>query len=158
MKRAGGRAGRRPAAIAGTEVDRGGEIAGRGTPRHTRRMVPAAVLVLALLVGSGATGAQAAPFGVPPGTPRACVGLDVYRAASATRALCHVRTIPLSAVTERPDGGHDYQYEVGGSPITFGVPPAGFNAVTASRSEREAYGIPREPARVHSDLDATGCL
>ena len=101
---------------------------------------------MALLVGSGATAAQAAPFGVPPGTPRTCVGLDAYRATSATRALCHVRTIPLSAITERPDGGHDYRYEVGGSPITFAVPPAGFNAVTANQSEREAYGIPPEPA------------
>ncbi len=135
-----GRLGRR--ALAAVSIARPGSIGGGETARTVRL---AAAAAMALLVGSGATTAQAAPFGVPPGTPRICVGLDVYRASSATRTLCHVRTIPLSAITERPDGGHEYHYEVGGSPITISSPPAGFNAVTASQGEREAYGIPREP-------------
>ncbi len=129
--------------LAAVSVARRGSIGGGGAALTTRVAVAAA---MALLVGSGAPVAQAAPGAIPPGTPRACVGLDVYRATSATRALCHVRTIPLSAITKRADGGHEYHYEVGGSPITIAFPPAGFNAVTASQSEREAYGIPREPA------------
>ncbi len=125
-------------------------IGGGEAPRTVRL---AAAAAMALLMGSGATAAHAAPFGVPPGTPRVCVGLDVYRASSATRTLCHfVRTIPLSAITERPDGGHEYHYEVGGSPITISSPPAGFNAVTASQGEREAYGIPREPTVTETAL------
>jgi len=109
---------------------------------------------MALLAASGATAAQAAPGAIPPGTPHACVGLNVYNASSATRTLCHVRTISLSAITERADGGHDYHYEVGGSPITIASPPPGFNAVTASQSEREAYGIPREPAITETEAHA----
>lgn len=103
--------------------------------------------LLAAVATLSAPAALAAPGAIPPGTPHICVGLNVYRASSATRESCHVRTIPLSTITERSDGGRDYTYEAsGGSPITFTVPPAGFDAVTASTSEREAYGIPQEPA------------
>lgn len=128
--------------LAAVSVARRESIGGRGTARTARVAVAAAI---ALLVGLGTTAAQAAPRAIPPGTPRVCVGLDAYRASSATRALCHVRTIPLSAVAERPDGGRDYRYKVGGSPITLAVPPAGFDPVRASQSERQAYGLAREP-------------
>ncbi len=116
------------------------------TPPSRRTIAATALPTLLLAVATFAVpAAVAAPFGVPRGTPRACVGLNAYRASSATRKLCHVRTIPLSTITGRPDGGHEYHYEVGGSPLTITVPPANFNAVTASQSEREAYGMPREP-------------
>jgi IPT/TIG domain len=118
-------------------------VTGGGKTASMIRVAAAAATVL--FAASGVTPVQAAPFAIPPGTPHACIGLDAYRSSSATRALCHVRTIPLSAVTTRRDGGHNYEYELNGSPITFVVPPAGFNAVTASQSEREAYGIPSQP-------------
>jgi len=120
-----------------------------------RKIAATALLALLLAVATFAVpAAQAAPGSIPLGTPHACVGLNVYHASSATRALCHVRTIPLSAITERADGGHDYHYEVGGSPITIAFPPAGFNAVTASQSEREAYGIPPEPVATETAAHA----
>ena len=135
-----GRSGRLMLAV--VPVARRGPIGGNRIFRTVRMAVAAAI---ALLVVSGATVAQASPFGVPSGTPHVCVGLDVYHTSSATRALCHVRTIPLSTITERPDGGHEYHYEINGSPIILAIPPAGFNPLTAGSSEREAYGLPQEP-------------
>jgi hypothetical protein len=129
-----------------TSIPRADRCADR--PSRPKLSVSASALLALLFAAAtfGASAAQAAPGAIPAGTPRACIGFDVYHASSATRALCHDRTIPLSAVTRRRDGGHEYRYGTGTNPITYVVPPAGFNAVAASESERKAYGIPAQPA------------
>ena len=102
-------------------------------------------LVVLLMLAVVAPASLAAPTAVPSGAPPACTNIDPYHTTAALRATCGIQASPLLSVTNRTDGGLEYHYEVGEVAITLPVPPAGFDAATASQSEREAYGIPPEP-------------
>jgi hypothetical protein len=118
----------------------------RKQPKRTCRQLSCALgSVALLLLTANAPVASASPQVAQPGTPPACIGLDPYRATATQRTTCDLHAAPLSQVTTRADGGHEYHYEVGGVSLSLPLPPTGFNAATARQSEREAYGIPPEP-------------
>ncbi len=105
----------------------------------------AAAAVLLLLVATAPT-AVAAPQAVPAGVPAQCAGINPYRVTADVRAKCKIIPGPLRSVTRRSDGGREFHYTVAGDTIVLKQAPAGFDAAAASKSEREAYGVPPEPS------------
>jgi hypothetical protein len=69
-----------------------------------------------------------------------------YDGTAAQARACGLTVYPLTSTTTLPDGGRQYVYQgPDNAPITQDIPPAGFNAVTASAAERALYGLPPEP-------------
>jgi alpha-tubulin suppressor-like RCC1 family protein len=87
-----------------------------------------------LLASSGAALATRCPSGSP------------YTASANTLETCGMHISPLRAIKPLPGGGKEYTYEEPtGAPFSMNVPPASFDARSASSSELATYGIPPEP-------------
>jgi hypothetical protein len=72
---------------------------------------------------------------------------DPYTATPAVRQACGVRLLPQRATASLPYGGTQYNYEEpNGRTVSLTVPPASFDAATASPHELEVYGVPPEPS------------
>jgi alpha-tubulin suppressor-like RCC1 family protein len=72
---------------------------------------------------------------------------EPYTATPAVRQACGVRLLPQRSTTSLPYGGTQYNYEEpNGRTVSLTVPPASFDAATASPHELEVYGVPPEPS------------
>jgi hypothetical protein len=71
---------------------------------------------------------------------------DPYDGTVAQARACGLTVYPLVSTTKLPDGGSRFTYQgPNGTTSTEDIPPAGFNALDASPSERALYDIPPEP-------------
>lgn len=87
-------------------------------------------------------------------TPSFCAsGNSPYQLTSAQRQECGDRSMPLSRVESMRGGGTAYVYvdNAEGSITTFRVPPANFDAATATSEELELYDIPARPLTTSPD-------
>ncbi len=100
------------------------------------------------------TAIVATAFAVSPSiasTPAKCVsGVSPYAMTPAQRKACDVVTYPLTSTTRITSGpaagATKYVYDTDGGTTTYIVPPASFDAATASPAQLQAYGIPPAPA------------
>jgi hypothetical protein len=102
------------------------------------RLLPSAALLAGPLGLVAPAGAKALPTGCP-------ATLDLYTASPAALAACGVKSFPLRAVKTLPDGGKEFSYLLDGVPVTQLLPPASFDAGTASAAQLRRYGIAPEP-------------
>jgi hypothetical protein len=74
-------------------------------------------------------------------------GVSPYSLTAAQRSECGDRATPLTRVEPMPNGGQAYIYDntAEESQTVFPVPPASFDAATASAQELESYDIPPRP-------------
>jgi alpha-tubulin suppressor-like RCC1 family protein len=87
-----------------------------------------------LLASSGTALAARCPAGSP------------YASSAKTLEACGMRISPLRGINPLPGGGREYMYEEpSGASFSMTVPPASFDARSASASELATYGIPPEP-------------
>jgi hypothetical protein len=74
-----------------------------------------------------------------------CIEGNPYQLSETQREACGDHAFPLEKVEPLPGGGDAYLYTVDGVGTTYLVPPASFDAATASQAELERYGIPTAP-------------
>jgi Peptidase A4 family len=110
---------------------------GRGGSHLGTWLLPSSGALASLLVVAPAASAAT----IPP----SCAGLDAYRAAPSERANCGIKTFPRRGVSTLSDGGKRYEFVVDELDVTYNVPPANFDPLTASAAERRRYGVPPEP-------------
>ena len=97
-------------------------------------IIAIAVIGVVLLVSSGTALATRCPAGSP------------YASSATTLEACGMHISPLRGIKPLPGGGKEYTYEEpSGAPFSMNVPPASFDARSASASELATYGIPPEP-------------
>jgi sugar lactone lactonase YvrE len=78
-----------------------------------------------------------------PGCPQ---GLSPYQSSPTVLAACGDRLLPRKSITSLPGGGNQDNYETAnGTQLSVTVPPASFDATTASAVELKRYGIPEAP-------------
>lgn len=70
---------------------------------------------------------------------------DTYAVSASTLRTCGVGSYPLAGTVRLSDGGLSYRYDIMGHVAWQNIPPAHFNALTASPTELALYGIPAEP-------------
>lgn len=97
-----------------------------------------AVVVLALWIFAGAAPAAA--------SVNCSSSYDAYTLSSSELAACGDQQYPLASKSAGPSGATDYTFNLPNETITYVVPPASFDAATASEAVRESYGIPAEPS------------
>jgi hypothetical protein len=103
--------------------------------------VTVAVISIAVTFASGAVTATAVTS-----KPTTCsTSFDVYQVPVTQLQSCGITTYPLLSVESRVDGGHQYEFQVGSSVVTYLVPPSSFDPNTASENELATYGIPARP-------------
>jgi Peptidase A4 family len=116
-----------------------------------RKSIPVSVLnrglVLALLTCAllllGQAWMSSAEASPRPGCP---VGVSPYQSSPTVRAACGDRLMPRKSITSLPGGGQEDNYETPqGIQLSVTVPPASFDAATASAAELTRYGIPEAP-------------
>jgi hypothetical protein len=119
---------------------------GVGTMSHSQRSrlaiykwKVASALALAVV------GFIVAPVGAST-APTCTGGTNPYGDTPEVLAACGLTTYPLSSSGTLPDGGSSYTYEINGTSVTFNVPPAHFNPVSATEEQLKAYGIPARPS------------
>jgi hypothetical protein len=98
------------------------------------------IAVLAVVVAPAAAAGTLAVS-----TPDCSSAFDAYSASTATLQACGIRSFPLIAKVELPDGGTSYQYSVDGDKTWINVPPTGFDALTADAASLALYGVPDDP-------------
>ncbi len=109
--------------------------------RATCWLVPVAVLGWTVGVDAAATSVASAA------TTAACsTSYDTYAASTATLTACGDGTYDETSTSILSDGGASHHYELSGNDVWTNIPPAGFDALTASSAERALYGIPVEPS------------
>ncbi|MDQ2896853.1 MAG: hypothetical protein M3Y09_14600 [Actinomycetota bacterium] len=112
--------------------------AGRGWLGRFVALVGLLVLVGLFLKGNSA-GAQVT----------CAAGQSPYAMSDAMRTACSVESYPLASkttiTTGLTAGATAYKYVADGTPIEYLVPPASFDAATASADLLKAYGIPAAP-------------
>jgi hypothetical protein len=75
-----------------------------------------------------------------------CQGHDPYTLRDAQIEQCGGHSYPLSTTYVLPYGGTAYVYQLEGMKATYLVPPASFDAATASSQELAAFGYPARPS------------
>lgn len=108
----------------------------------TMAVVAATLGLAAGIVGLGRTSARAAVASFCES------GVSPYSLTAAQRGQCGDRATPLTRVEPMTNGGEAYVYDstTEGSQTIFPVPPASFDAATASAQELESYDIPPRPS------------
>lgn len=119
----------------------------RTTPqrRSSAKQIVAILSLAAALLMLGLVVAAAAQAQSP------CAEVNPYQISEAQRAACGDHAFPLEKVEPLPGGGDAYLYTVDGVETTYLVPPASFDAATASQAELERYGIPAAPPTTSSE-------
>lgn len=118
--------------------------AGASSSREPRRItLHAPTALVASTVGMATVGFSTPAYG---DQAAVCRGQeDPYHASAATRNACGIRSFPLVRKIVHADGSKDYVYFVDGHKVDWPVPPTGWDAATASPSDRGRFGIPPEP-------------
>jgi hypothetical protein len=106
-------------------------------------------LLLAAFCVSLASGAVAVPSAAlarpthPRVSPAACAAVaNPYRAKVTTLSACGYKFFPRQRTRALPGGGTSYVYNVDGGTLTYNIPPAGFDALTASPNQLREYNLP----------------
>jgi|GEM_PF-3589433 len=73
-------------------------------------------------------------------------GTNPYGDTPTELAACGLITYPLSSSGTLSDGGSSYTYEINGASVTFYVPPAHFNPLSATEEQLKTYGISARPS------------
>jgi hypothetical protein len=114
-----------------------------------------AVLLVPLTGSPAARAAAGLPTSLPtpaPARPGSSCPIAAAPAAEKATTLVAAQSVaggsPLAptAINRVGDGGAIYVYQVGAHRLTFPVPPAGFNPLTASPAQLAQYGLPAMPA------------
>jgi hypothetical protein len=71
--------------------------------------------------------------------------VDPYTIDSSLWSGCRIQGFPRERATALPDGGHEYVYTVQGLRTTYRIPPASFNALTATDEQLNYYNLPPRP-------------
>lgn len=106
-------------------------------------------LSLLLVVGLGlvaALSAQAARSGLTRRDAATTCRTVNNRSLAATQSESSTPTpVTPTSVEPLPGGGSAYNYSINGTTVTFPVPPAGFNPLTASAAQLAEYGFQPQP-------------
>jgi Peptidase A4 family len=114
------------------------DVASQGRARARASLLGTAVLAAGVLFAVFAANVRASSSSCP-------ASFDPYAVSQATLENCGITTIPLSSKTQRADGATEYRYSVDGTEAKFVLPPASFDAATATAAQLSEYGIPDEP-------------
>lgn len=118
---------------------------GTTTGKALTRGVPSlcAAAGVAMVLAAASATATAAPISAPPDCNSS---YNPYDYTPAALQECGVKTFPLTSVTDLPGGGATYNYDMGHGVVAhMTMPPAGFDALTASDAQLAEYGFPARP-------------
>jgi hypothetical protein len=123
--------------------------------RNWRILAGAAACALALTATTAQAASSAAGVRAPsvrhhPDRARSasrCAAIsNLYGTAKSLLRACGYTIYPLRTVIKNSDGSTTYVYNVQGHKVTSVVPPPGFDALKASNSQLQRYGLPTREA------------
>src|SRR5579872_639189 len=80
-------------------------------------------------------------------TPACAPAFNAYAAGAAAAQACGLRVHPLQSKKTLADGGTQYTYTVdGGNTVTFRLPPATFDPLSATAAQLASYYLPQRPS------------
>jgi hypothetical protein len=100
----------------------------------------AAIATVPLLIAAGGT--RSGPVAAAPRC-QSSFNADAYTRAAVT--ACGYKTFARTSVRALPGGGRAYGYDENGHTVDFLIPPAGFDAATATAAQLSEYGLPPRP-------------
>src|ERR1700729_155462 len=113
----------------------------RSVTTLTKLLSGAAVIAtVPLLIAAGGT--RSGPVAAAPRC-QSSFNADAY--ARAAVAACGYKTFGRTSVRALPGGGRAYGYDENGHTVDFLIPPAGFDAATATAAQLSEYGLPPRP-------------